>query len=124
MTVGWCFHGLVVEQKFLRVQHRPEHVFVALALALRGSERFAVGSGAGLFEVGFGEGDLGGIRLAGVGEEMDVAEFFVVAARVGGELCGGAGIGGELFLDVFGVQQMEGLGEAGFRGALALAGAG
>ena len=113
----------MVEQEFLGVQDGPEDVFVALAFGLGGFEGFAVGTVAGLGEVGFGKGEFGGLGHSRVGGEIELAEFFVVAARVGGELGGGAGFGGDLVLDVFGVQEVEGLGEAGFLGAFAFAGA-
>src|SRR5438477_12883333 len=93
------FTASVVEEKFLRIEDRPQDILVAVALRPQRIERLAIGAVAWLFQMRPREGNLRGIRLARVGELVKFAQLFLVAPRVGGELRGASGVGRKLILD-------------------------
>ena len=112
----------MIEQKLLRVEQRPKNVLKGFFF---GFEGHVAGFAAGfLFQMAAGEFHFVGVRVAAEGDVVEVGDFVVIGAGVLGEHVGAAIATGELGLDVGGVQQMQTLGEAGFLGAFAFAGAG
>ena len=114
----------MIEKKLLRIQQRPEQIFVAVAFGALGIKRLAGSVDAGFEEVGFGDLDFVGGGFAGEGGEVEFADAFGLGHLGFGELFGAAAAGGELGFDVARIHEVQALGEACGGDAFAFADAG
>ena len=111
----------MIVQKFLRVQQRPEQVFVAVAFCPLGIERFASCIIARLDDIIFANPHFIGGGFAGKGGEVEFADALGFRHLSLAQGFGSSSAGGQLGLHVCGVHEVQALCEAGGLHALALA---
>ena len=80
------FDGLVVKEKLFGIEDRPQDILVALPLCSDCFHRLPVGRVARLVDVRFGEREFGGFRLAGVCDEVKLAELVFIRTYICCEL--------------------------------------